>query len=226
MGKRILIFLALAVFFVAGCALAKDFKYGIKQINIVNSKYNTTMEIYPKSVQKIDSMIGDLTELKKVKLDNGQGSFSYVIDYRILNLEAEKLYIKGKSYGDSGTTKKGFGCKQRPLIMESATFRDNSALKGFEAVGLLRNFIDKYPEDAKLAGLSQKNALFLNATFYAISIDSKSDINAINYFCPENVTLDIYKQQFRKETNLSKDEIDGLNYQEAVRIWKKIEEII
>lgn len=218
-------FLVFTVFFVVSCTQAKDFNYGQKQINALDSKYNTTMEIYPKNMMQIDSMLGDLTELKKLQLEAGQEPFNYIIDYKKLNLEAEKLHIQGQKYGDAGTTKGGFGCKLRPLIIESASFRNNSALKGFEAVNLLREFIKKYQNEAKLANLSEKNALFLNATFYQIANDAKRDSSIINHFCPANETLEVYKMQFRKETNLSQDFISNLTYDKAVLIWKKLMEI-
>ncbi len=210
------------VLFAAGCARTKDFEYGVEQINSLNSKYNTTMETYPKSTGQIELMIGDFKEIKQLQLDSGQQPFGYVIDYRLLNLEAEKLFIESQKYGARGTTKDGFGCKSRPLILESAGLRNMSALKGFEAVGLLRDFADKYPEESVAVGLTYKNALFLNATFYQISKDARSDSSIINNFCPENVTLEIYQQEIRKSTNLSEDFISRLDYNGAVDIWKKI----
>ncbi len=215
-------FLIIALIFILGCAQAKNFDYGLKQINSLNSKYNTTMEIYPKTMQQISLMINDFKELKKTQLDSGKEQFEYVVDYRILNLEAEKLYREGQKYGNGGTTKEGFGCKSRPLIIESVSLRNSSALKGFEAVGLLREFANKYPEEAAKSNLSQKNALFLNATFYQISRDARSDSGIINHFCPQNETLALYKEEFRKKTNLSEDFISNLRYEEAVPIWKKI----
>ncbi len=212
----------LVLIFVVSCAQIKDFEYGIKQIHSVNSKYNTNMETSPSSIQKIDSMINDFQELKKTQLESGQEPLTYVIDYRILNLEAEKFYIESQKYGSTGTTKDGFGCKSRPLILESVFLRNSSALKGFEAVELLREFIGKYPEEAALANLSLKNALFLNATFYQISRDARSDSNTINNFCPQNETLELYKDEIRKKTNLSEDFIKNIAYEEAVKIWKEI----
>lgn len=220
MLKKILLILILLL--IAGCAQVKDFKYGVKQINGVNSKHGTNRETYPDSVQQIDSMINDFQELKKTNLEKGRGPFTYVIDYRILNLEAEKLFIEGQKYGSAGTTKDGFGCKTRPLILESVHLRNSSALKGFEAVELLREFIGKYPKEAALANLSLKNALFLNATFYQISRDARGDSNTINRFCPKNETLNLYKDEFRKKTNLSEDYINRLSYEEAAKIWKDI----
>lgn len=215
-------FLIIALIFILGCAQAKNFDYGLKQINSLNSKYNATMEIYPKTMQKISLMIDDLKELRKLQLETGKESFDYIVDYRILNLEAERLYREGQKYGNSGTTKEGFGCKSRPLIIESVSLRNISALKGFEAVELLREFVDKHPEEAAKSNLSRKNALFLNATFYQIYKDARSDSSIINHFCPQNETLALYKEEFRKKTNLSEDFISNLRYEEAVPIWKKL----
>lgn len=180
------------------------------------------METYPNNIKQIGLMLNDFEELNKIQLEKGQEPFNYIINYRILNLEAERLYIEGQKYGDAGTTKKGFGCKPRPLIIESVFLRNSSAMKGFEAVNLLREFVGKYPKEANLAGLSFKNALFLNATFYQISRDARSDSSIINRFCPANVTLEIYQQEFRKKTNMSEDFINNLSYEEAVPIWKKL----
>lgn len=222
--RKIIAVLVLA--FLVGCANLKDFKYGLQQINSINSKYKTTMETYPSSLNEIDSMLADFNELKKMQLEKGQESFEYVAEYRILNLEAEKMYIQGQKYGSAGTTTGGFGCKQRPLIIESVSFRNSSALKGFAAVDLVMEFADKHPEEAMLANLSHKNALFLNATFYQISRQARSDSNIINNFCPKNVTLEIYKQSFVKQSftesnNLSEEYINNLSYEEAVSIYKK-----
>jgi len=219
MKKLFLIFLAV---FILGCARAKNFEYGVAQINNVNSKYNATMQTYPQSIDKIDLMINDLSELKKIQLDKDQEQFYYTVNYRILNLQAEELFIESQKYGDYGTTKNGFGCKARPIIIESASLRNSSALKGFEAVELAREFASKHPQEASLVNLSLKNALFLNATFYKMSTDAETDSNIINYFCPVNVTLDLYKQEFRKSTNFSEEYLNSLSYDEAVKLWKNI----
>jgi len=228
--KKILLICVLPiVLFIIGCAQPKgikDFNYGLNEVNKLNHDYNTNMETSPESMSQIDLMLNELAKLKNLELESGKGAFNYIIDYRKLNLEADRLYAESQEkYGDAGTTKKGFGCKIRPLIIESASLRNSSALKGFEAVNLLREFIDKYPKEAASANLSQKNALFLNASFYIVWKDANSDSSIINYFCPENVTLDLYKQQFRREKNLSEDLINGLDYKAAVKVWKNSEGI-
>ena len=216
------IFLLIALAFILGCTQAKDFSYGLKEVNSLNLKYNTTMETYPKTIEKINMMTDKYNELKALQLESGQEPLNYIIDYRLLNLEAERLFIQSQKYGNSGTTKYGFGCKIRPLIIESAGLRNKSALKAFEAVSLLRKFTEKYPEESKMAGLTAKNAMFLNATFYEISAEARRDSRVINNFCPANVTLVLYKEEFRKRTNLSENEINKLSYEDAVPIWKII----
>lgn len=220
------LFFVILFVFIASCVQSKDFNYGLKQINNLNSKYNTTMDIHPNTISRIDSMISDFEEIKKLQLETGKEPFNYLISYRLLNLEAEKLLIEGQKYGDAGFTKDGFGCKQRPLIIESAQLRNRSALKGFEAVDWSRKFVAEYPKEAEIAGISLKSALFLNATFYQISTDARRDSNIINNFCPINETLEIYKQSFRKPSfvekyNFSEDYINNLSYEEAVKIYKK-----
>ncbi len=214
-------FFMITLLLLISCAQGKNFSYGAEQINKLNSKYNTTMETYPNNINEINAMLRDFEELKKIELAEGQEPFKYIIDYRILNLEAEKLYIYGQKYGAAGTTKQGFGCKPRPLIIESSFLRNQSALKGFEAIDLLREFIAQYPKESALLGMSEKNALFLNATFYQIAKEARSDSGVINRFCPESATLELYKEEFRKKTNLSEELINSLSYDEAVVIWKE-----
>lgn len=220
------IFLIIMLLFISSCSATRDFSYGLKQIEDANSKYNTTMETYPNDIKSIDLMTNDLNGLKNIKLGKDQEQFNFIINYRLLNLESERSYIIDASkYGNLGTTKNGFGCSLRPIVIESVALRNISALKGFEAVNILKDFIGKYPEEAKSANLSLKNVLFSNATFYAIYSDMQQDNNVINYFCPENVTLGIYRQQLAKYTNLSEGYINNLTYDEALKIWRELEGI-
>lgn len=222
MKKAILLFI---VIFIVGCAPTRDFNFGLNHANSLNSRYNTTMETYPKSVSEIILMMDEYKGIRDMQLESGQEPFAIIVEYRLLNLEAEKLFIEGNKYGNSGTTKYGFGCKPRPLITESVALRNASAQKGFQAVGLLNEFVEKYPQEAAKAGLSRKSALFLNATFYEIGKNARADSSTINRFCPSNVTLGLYKEEFRKRTNLSEDFINSLSYDKAFPIWKKIRDI-
>jgi hypothetical protein len=216
------LFIVLAVMVLLGCSQTKNFDYGVKQINLINSRYKTTMHTYPADLNAIDQMINEYKELKKIELERDNEQFNYVVDYRILNLEAERFHILGNKYGSSGSTKDGFGCKQRPIVTESVYLRNQSAFKGFEAVGLLNNFVSKHKEYADRVNLSAKQALFLNATFFEVHREARRDSGIINNFCSWNVTLEIYAREFRKKTNFSEDFIRNLTYEKAVSIWKEL----
>ena len=221
MEKKSKIFLLVFLLLIAGCTEVKDFKYGVDKLSSINSKYKTNMETYPSDLNNINLMIDELTALKNVNLDKEQEQFNALINYRLLNLEAEQLYaLNVLKYGNTGTTKKGFGCKGRPFIIESVKLRNSSALNGFDAVDVLKLFVEKYPSNAKSVNLSNKNALFLNAAFYQVSQDAVFDSNVINYFCPENITLSLYQKELMQNSNLSKDYINSLTYENAVKEWK------
>ena len=222
MKKMILLILLLLI---AGCAQPKDFSYGLKQIELISSKYKITPDSYPGDAGVMSSAVAEYKNLKNIKLDKDQEAFDDFLDYRVLSLESDIQFVNSLKYGDFGTTKKGFGCKMRPLIIETAKFKNDSAAKGIEAAGRLKKFMDRYPEKLKLVNISQKNIIFMNATFYELSKDSAIDSSAIESFCPKNTTLGIYRQQFRKETNLSDEYINNLDYENAVNLWKKMMEI-
>ena len=218
--KKILFVVLLVL--LAGCAKSKDFSYGLDQMNAVNSKYGITSNSYLADVNQIDAIMNSYKELKELKLDKDREAFNELVDYRLLAFESDRQFVNSLKYGDSGTTKKGFGCKRRPLIIETVKLKNESALMGFEAISKLKEFVDKYPQNSKLANLSQKDVMFLNASFYELSKDANRDSSTINHFCPENVTLEIYRQGFRKIENLSEEFINSLTYEQAVKLWKQI----
>ena len=221
--KKILLVVLLVL--LAGCAKTKDFSYGLSQMNAVNSKYSITPNSYPADVNKIDIIMNSYKELKSLRLDKDQEAFNELVDYRLLTFGSDKQFVNSLKYGDAGTTKKGFGCKIRPLIIETVKFKNESAVKGFEAISKLKDFVDKYPQNSKLANLSQKDVIFLNASFYELSKEANTDSGTINYFCPENITLELYKEGFKRTENLSDEYIDSLTYERAVKLWKQVNEI-
>ncbi len=221
--KKILLVVLLVL--LAGCAKTKDFSYGLSQMNAVNSKYSITPNSYPADVNKIDIIMNSYKELKSLRLDKDQEAFNELVDYRLLTFGSDKQFVNSLKYGDAGTTKKGFGCKIRPLIIETVKFKNESAVKGFEAISKLKDFVDKYPQNSKLANLSQKDVIFLNASFYELSKEANTDSGTINYFCPENITLELYKEGFKRTENLSDGYINSLTYEQAVKLWKQVNEI-
>ena len=76
------IFLLLALAFIFGCAQAKDFDYGLRQINELNSGHNTAIETYPSSIKEVSQMADEYSELRKMQLESGQEPFNYLIYYQ------------------------------------------------------------------------------------------------------------------------------------------------
>lgn len=195
----------------AGCAALqkKDLSYGIGQINKLNAKYGVTMASSPDTMEKIGSFVDELNELKKNKIESGQEPFDALIEFRIHNLEADRYFMENKlKYGERGTTINGFGCKGRHRILNSSGIRIMSASEGFKAVERAYELIEKYPEESKIAGLSMKDALFLNATFYEIDRQAKRDQRLIENFCPEETYQEIIRQEELKK-KLMGAELDG-----------------
>ncbi len=211
----------LVLIFIVGCAQdAKNFEYGLGKLNEIDSKYNVTMDSVPTGQKETSLMISELEILGEEKLESGQEAFDSLLIYRTASIEAAQIYAKGASFGAKGTTKDGFGCKDRPFVIESGQLRNSSAQKGFEAVSALWNLVEKYPREANASGLTGKNAVLMNGTFYKIYLDARSDIITIKNMCTENRTLEIYKDYLNKYTNLSDEYINNLDYGQAVIEYK------
>ena len=198
--------LAILVFIAAGCVAQpkKDFSYGLEEVSRLNQKYEVDMSRSPDSVEKIDSFIAELEELGKTEFESGGEAFKSLVEYRLHNLQADRYFIENKmKYGERGTTIKGFGCKGRHRIINSSSLRMMSASEGFKAVEDVYRLVENYPEESKTAGLSRKDALFLNATFYEIDNQAKRDNRTIEKFCTEEVY-----QQLMKEEEMKKGLLD------------------
>jgi hypothetical protein len=222
--KKILIVLALLL--IIGCTeKSLDFEHGLGLINEIDLKFGTNLQTFPKDIKNLDTMADNLKSLKKIKLDSGQEPFEMIVDFKLLNLQAGKLFIQGNKYGSTGYTKDGFACKPRPLIIESASLRRESANTGYAAVGLGWDILSEFPNEAELAGLNQRDIVFLNGTFFRFYEEASKDISTINPRCPESKSLEFYKQEFRKKLNFSEEYINELSYEKAVPIWKELNNI-
>lgn len=201
--------LIILVFIVMGCGIQskKDFNYGLGEVSKLNQKYEVDMSKSPDSIEKINLFIAELEDLRKTEFESGGEAFKSLIDYRIHNLQADKYFIENKmKYGERGTTIKGFGCKGRHRILNSSSLRMMSASEGFRAVEGIYRIVESYPEESKIAGLSRKDALFLNATFYEIDNQAKRDQRIIEKFCTEEVYQQLMKEEELKKGLLNSGE--------------------
>ena len=145
--KRSIFVLILICLLLISCTRPMNFKDGLLEFNSIMQKHSSTFDKLPNATKELETLKFELKAINQ-DLTTGKEPFKYLIDYTKLLLESEELKIRGESYGSIGKASDGFGCKQRPLIMESATFRNNSAQKGFESLKVLQDFQEKYPTEA------------------------------------------------------------------------------
>ena len=215
MNKIIFIIL---IIFLFGCSQNADSGI-IQKINEVNDKYGTTMESFPASVEMVDDMLKDFKSIKEM---DPYSKFDDLLDFRIKTLEAGKLYLKGTRYGNMGTTSQGFGCKSRAIIIESANLRNQSSQISFEAVNILLQVLKDDPEIAEQFSLTGKTALLQNATAYSLFETARKDIKTMNNLCPQNKTLELYKEELRAKMDLGDEYINKLEYDEAALLWRQL----
>lgn len=219
-SMKLTIAFLLVSFILVSCAPVKDYNYAMSEFNKTIGKYNSTLENLPDTTKELESLRLELKSMQ-LGLDKDADAFKHLVGYTMLVLEAEESKIRGESYGAIGTASDGFGCKQRPLIYESADFRNESAQKGFESLAILKEFLEKYPNEANSAGLGNRIIIFKNGYYVRLANDAKSDKGIVNKLCPVNRTLEIYKEGFKKTLNMTDDEISKLTYEQAVEIYKQ-----
>lgn len=170
-----------------GCASSSEltFEKGVEKIEEIDKKYNTTIKSPPDSIPEIQSLIAQLVGFEAV--NDIPESLSYLLDFRIKFLEAEMLNAQGWQWGRGSTTEWGFGCKKGyERITNSSKLRNASSLKGYEAIDVLKEFIDKFPDEAKSLNLGQKDVLVLNAEYFQIEEKAVKDARVVWKMCIAN----------------------------------------
>ncbi|HLG23982.1 MAG TPA: hypothetical protein VI564_03585 [Candidatus Nanoarchaeia archaeon] len=221
MNKTSVMICIIAVLAVAAisCAQKIIFEDAVARVNEIDSRHGATMTEFPFDLERLELMEADINGLKSLKLTEGGEAFNLIINFKLAGIEAEKLINQSQKYGLKGTVELGFGCKSRPFIIETGSLKQQSAEKGAESVDALSRLLSNYPEESKKAGITQKEILFRNATFFRLFTDGQKAIKTAKSFCTENRTLELYQEAFRKSTNFSEDYINNLDYEKAAEIW-------
>ncbi|MBI2523196.1 hypothetical protein HYW19_02290 [Candidatus Woesearchaeota archaeon] len=163
------------------------FDEGVKKINEFDKQFGATMKTPPNSTEGVDGLLAQLVGFRAANMDVDK-SLATFLDFRIKNLEAERLHIEGWQWGKGSTTDYGFGCnKGSERVINSSRIRNASAQKGYEAVEALQSFIGNYPKEAESLNLTQKDALFLNAAYLQIEEKANRDYRIIISLCKEQV---------------------------------------
>jgi hypothetical protein len=221
MKKGFFVLMVVLSVFIAGCQ-SMTFDQGIARIVEINSAHGSTMESYPADPAVIDEMIVQLNDLQKSSFSDGKEQMDLALRYRILTLESGKPLLAAADIGGVGITQDGFSCKPKPMTLRAASLRDQSAQKSFEAVTVLKELVEKYPQDAQKLGLSMKTALFQNATAYAVWEQGAKDARTIDRYCPDEKVLELYKEEFRKKGIMAEEELSALTYEQAAEKWLEI----
>lgn len=185
MNKPIVLSWILLVIVISSCTPTSKtitFDEGVERINEIDKKFGASMKTVPSSAENVWGLIVQLTGFGAVN-ENMPESVAYLLDYRIKGLESEKLYMGGWQWGKASTIDYGFGCKGAERILNSSKLREGSAKKGYEAVNSLQLFVNEFPEEAKSLNLSQKDVIFLNATYYQAETKARSDASIVTKLC-------------------------------------------
>ena len=159
-----------------------EFENKLEELNRINEKYNTTIYSLPLTIEEDKSLLEELNDLKN-NIETKE-PFKLLLDFRIKLAESDMFFKEGWKYGRGSTTKYGFGCRGGLPRLRNATFdRNMSSQIGYEAVALMTELIEKYPSEAKIANVTSKHALFLNASFYKEEKDASRDRKLVESAC-------------------------------------------
>lgn len=193
--NKTIIFILLATLIVAyGCANVSQlrgnvvfdpaFNDAVERINEIHESHGSTLKSAPETTDQIDNLLAQLIGFNAI--NELPESIEILIDFRIKSLEADKLHAEGWQWGRGSTTKWGFGCRKGfARVSEAARLRNLSATTGFEAVNILQEFVDKYPEEAKNLNYTQKDVLFLNAVYFQIQESALRDRSIVRSGCKD-----------------------------------------
>lgn len=173
----------LVTVFIVGCQLSvNSFDAGIQKLNEVNAKYDVDLKKMPADISEAVMLRIDL---KKLKEQNSQApeSFQLALDFEIKSLEATIVNLKAWEPGEKASTRKGFGCKSLPIVVNSTILRNKSAQLGFEAVELMQEFVDKYPEEGEKINVTQRDVVFTNFFYSEVEREAQRDRRIIEHFC-------------------------------------------
>lgn len=156
-----------------------EFRSDLNKINEINNKYQVDLFSFPETVEVGNQLMSDL---KALQFD--QESSKLLLDLRTKLTESDIFLKEGWKYGKGSTTKYGFGCRKGLPRLRNATFNRNmSSTIGYEAVTIMHELIDNYPKEAELAGVTKKQALFFNASFFQEQQDALRDRRLVERAC-------------------------------------------
>jgi hypothetical protein len=177
-------FLVLSVLvLIIGCTTwIVSFDGGIKEMDKIDEKYGVDLKNMPATIEDSVLMRKDLKELEQLSF-NAPESFKLFLDYRLKSIEANIIHLEAWKEGMLASVRDGFGCKSLPIIVNSSILRNISAHRGYEAVEILQEFVDKYPEEAASINITQRDIVFTNLYYYEMEKEAARDRIIVEHFC-------------------------------------------
>ena len=197
--KTINILALLVLLLFAGCSTEiTSFESGDREMKIVNEKYGVDFKAFPAEIEKAVLMRNDLKVIEG-KSSNAPESFNLLFNYRMKTLESTIIHLEAWKHGKKASTREGFGCKSLPIVFNSSILRNASAQRGYEALKVLQDFIDEYPEEAALINITQRDVVFSNAFYYEVENEAGRDRRIIEHFCGHKYDLETLemKEEFK-----------------------------
>lgn len=195
--RKIIVMTAIAIVVLASIGLVatlflNEFNIGFLKIKKIDEKYSYSIKDYPTNFSKVEESlltIKDRTfmsnELKEVGKGSKDEALLKYIEFRTGLLDAEINYKLSMEIGNRGDIRDGFGCKDKPFIISAASYKNQSAQSGYNAVNKLKEFFEKNPNEADLTEIPKSLPLFLNVSFQDIEKKANSTIRFINRVCPD-----------------------------------------
>lgn len=167
---------------IAGCVITYTFESGIAELDTINDKYKVDHRSMPASIENAVLMRNDLKDFKENN-NNLPESLDIFLNYRLKALESNIINLKAWEEGNRASTREGFGCKAIQVVVNSSILRNISAQRGYEAVEILQEFIDKYPDEALSINITQRDVVFTNFFYKEVENEARRDRKIIEYFC-------------------------------------------
>ena len=188
----LVLLIVISIFSLFASLFVGSFHLGLSKIKKIDEKYSVSLKEYPIDFTQINQMpltITDITfmsnEFKALKENSKDEALLRYLNFRMSLLEAEMNYKLAFALGKKGDTSDGFGCKDKPVIIEAASYKNMSAQIGYAAVEHLKTFFEQYPKQAALTEVPQSWPVFLNVSFSEIERKSGSTIRFIKRICPD-----------------------------------------
>jgi len=184
------------------------FKEAFLDLAVIDAKYNTSL--YTEALDKenyyiqftpselpdwnrtniltknVDLILNDLEMLKNKTISNKNINNSegilLLIEAREKMIKSQELYKIGLSFGDKGRTRDGFGCKDKPTVLNASDAFNQSAVIGTEVTRSFDYLLNTYPSVGHYL-LKSKRPKFYDSPIYFISREAARDRRNIEQLC-------------------------------------------